>query len=258
MVLLSALVLLLLLALLCHAAPMDPGAASSSSGARPPNPPGIQDLDYYYQYFGHDPNLRTLTNEELETHLNTLIHYEGTPLLFTDADDETKVKHTLKHYGNAWLVDPPTLEKHPRFQYRHIQNVMENNDEVLQHRASGTRGIQEYAEAALKFKSKHGDNALYLRYGRPFAQREDPEILGLGMPKIIKKLPFGRYKVPDLGKKKGNIYDLEKTGILHLRNTLDQHNYLRGYDSKNRLLGFALDKDGTVLFEELGQYHPRV
>ncbi|SPC67575.1 uncharacterized protein UHOD_03616 [Ustilago sp. UG-2017b] len=118
MVLLSALVLLLLPALLCHAAPMDTGASSSSGAHYPaidaePNVPGdrsgIKKFHYYHTLFLLDPNMPTLTNDKYEEHFGTRIHYKGTPVLFTDADPDTKVQHALKHYGKVWLVGPPRL-----------------------------------------------------------------------------------------------------------------------------------------------------
>ncbi|SPC66463.1 uncharacterized protein UHOD_12238 [Ustilago sp. UG-2017b] len=232
-------------------------AASSSSGSHGPafnadptvprDDSGIKDLDYYYSSFVTNPELPTLTNDKLEKHLNTLIHYKGTPVLFTDADDETKVQHTLKRYPKVWLVAPPTPEQPRKVRHLYLEKGMDSGIDTLNRGTSGWIEVRNYVEAARKFKSEHGDNALYLRYGRPFAERKVSKFFGYNVPQWN---ALKRSSTP--------AYDLEKARFPHLRNTLDQYNYLKGYDSKNRLLGFKLDKNGNVLLEYLGQYHPRV
>ncbi|SOV03810.1 uncharacterized protein UDID_19324 [Ustilago sp. UG-2017a] len=255
MVLLSALVLLLLPALLCHAAPMDTGASSSSGAHYPaidaePNVPGdssgIKDFHHYYTSFRIDPNMPTLTNDELEEHFGTRIHYKGTPVLFTDADPDTKVQHALKHYGKVWLVGPPPTS--PRLaepMYLHLQKIMQNDREILDSRTPDWKSVHQQVRDARKFAAQYGEEAQHLRYGRPFAERKGSKLFGYNVPKW-----------KDIEKLSTPAYNL-KTTRFHLRKTLDKYNYLKIDDTnKNRFLGFALDKNGEVLFEEFGLYRP--
>ncbi|SOV05340.1 uncharacterized protein UDID_18394 [Ustilago sp. UG-2017a] len=49
-------------------------------------------------------------------------------------------------------------------------------------------------------------------------------------------------------------FNLEETGLATLRTRLQDEGYLKGYvPSHNKLLGFALAKDGTVLFKDFSK-----
>ncbi|SAM83961.1 uncharacterized protein UBRO_20229 [Ustilago bromivora] len=230
MVLLSALVLLLLPALLCHATPMY--SASSSSSAYHRNPSGIKDFTYYHTRFRLEPNMRTLTNDEYEKHFGTQIHYKGTP-------------HALKRYGEVWLVGAPSSERPDVPRYLRLEKIKDNGIETISVHISHSSQPHQDVEAAREFGLQYGEKAQGLMYGRPFAER--------------KKSLFG-YKVPkwkDI-EKLSTVYNLETTGFPHLRATLDQYNYLKVHDPVgNKLLGFALDKKGEVLFKDFIE-HVRV
>ncbi|SPC66464.1 uncharacterized protein UHOD_12239 [Ustilago sp. UG-2017b] len=222
---------------------MDPVAAASSSGALPEHFSEIQPFKHYLgPYFHYEPDMQSLTSDDFDKDFDTYIHYDGTPVLFTEKVTEGKVIAALDSYGKVWLVG--RYDGDSKLTYVHYYA----NKVVGLDLGKGNRDeARKYVEAAHKFKSEHGDNALYLRYGRPFAERKRSKLFGYNVPKW-----------KDIEKLSTPAYDLEKARFPHLRNTLDQYNYLKGYDSKNRLLGFKLDKNGNVLLEYLGQYHPRV
>ncbi|SPC67777.1 uncharacterized protein UHOD_12035 [Ustilago sp. UG-2017b] len=251
MVLLSALVLLLLPALLCHAAPMDPVAAASSSGALPEHIPGTQSLGYYTDgSFSLEPKRQSLTSDVLDDeHFGTLIHYDGTPVLFTEKDTEDKVKAALNSYGKVWLAGP-----HDETRKLSYVDLYKNEDGEFRPGKGARDKAREYVEEAKNFATQYSKKARHLRYGRPFAERKDPGLFGYKMLKI-KKLRIGDYKLPGWKKikKESTIYNLRETSLSDLRAHLDQKNYLKVRDDYGRLLGFALDKDGTVLFKDFSE-----
>ncbi|SAM84235.1 uncharacterized protein UBRO_20819 [Ustilago bromivora] len=241
MVLLSALVLLLLPALLCHATPMY-SVASSSSGAHSRDPSGTKELMYYVNGpFRLDPNRQPLTSDALDEHFGTHIHHDGKPVLFTQVDPKAKVEDALNSYGKVWLVGTTSGETQPRY----MQLYLDKNRAIG---IGGDRGGQALRQVqdARAFAAQYGEKAQHLRYGRPFAERKEPI--------------FG-YKVPkwkDILKAKNIPYNLKTTGFPHLRATLDQHNFLKVHDPVGKkLLGFALDKKGEVLFKDFSE-HVRV
>ncbi|SOV01644.1 uncharacterized protein UDID_18156 [Ustilago sp. UG-2017a] len=246
MVLLSALVLLLLPALLCHAAP-HPVAASSSSVS--PDPAfnaesivpgdrlGIKDFGYYYD-LQPKPKMRTLTNEEFAKQFGTQIHIEGSPVLFSKKVDESKVHHALEHYGKVRIVGPSTnFLGYPESIL--LKKEIEEGKVTIKRDYTQVK-FDWLLENAQSYGKRYGDTVMYLKHGPPFAQRKDS---GQG------------YKVSEWKKikKQSIIYNLEETGVSELRTHLDHKNYLKVRDHLGRLLGFALDKDGTVLFKDFSE-----
>ncbi|SAM83066.1 uncharacterized protein UBRO_20879 [Ustilago bromivora] len=100
---------------------------SSSSGAHYPaidaerNVPGdrsgIKEFSYYYTLFQPEPNGQPLTSDALDEHFGTHIHHDGTPVLFTEAVPETKVKDALNSYRKVWIVGPTSGGVQPRYMH---------------------------------------------------------------------------------------------------------------------------------------------
>ncbi|SOV03615.1 uncharacterized protein UDID_19097 [Ustilago sp. UG-2017a] len=252
MVLLSALVLLLLPALLCHATPME-SRASSSSGPHDPalnaesnvrgDRPGIKEFSYYY-HLQPKPDLPTLTNEELEKQFHAQIHIEGLPVLFSNTVEETKVQHALEHYGKVWIVGPSTTSSnYPESML--LEKEIKKGKVTIKQDVSSRREFDWALDHLESFGRLHGDNAMYLTYGPPFAKPKNSPLRFIGYKKSNSK----KVSTRDLPK-------LEEAGLANLRTHLQEEKYLNALDSDNRLLSFTLDQDGKVLFEELGQYHP--
>ncbi|SPC61820.1 uncharacterized protein UHOD_11896 [Ustilago sp. UG-2017b] len=265
MVLLSALVLLLLPALLCHAAPMDSVTASSSSGSHDPafnaessvpgDRLGIKEFQYYY-HLQPKPNMPTLKNEELEKLFHAEIHIGGSPVLFSKTVDESKVHHALEHYGKVWIASPhDDIWDYPYTMV--LEKKIDEGKVTIKTDSYKSLHFGRALQDARRFGKNYGDNAMYLKHGLPFAERKDPGLFGYKMLKI-KKLRIGDYKLPGWKKikKESTIYNLRETSLSDLRAHLDQYNYLKGYGSENRLLRFELDKNGNVLSKYLGLYRP--
>ncbi|SPC62565.1 uncharacterized protein UHOD_11554 [Ustilago sp. UG-2017b] len=234
MVLLSALVLLLLPALLCHAAPME-FEASSSSVSRPPNPPGIQDFGYYgTTQFGLERNRQPLTDKELEEQFSTHIHYERVPVLHTDAVHESTVKDALKSYGKVWLVGPPSDEKPDEPRYTGLELLRDGSIGYPPH---NKEEIHVRVRNAKSFGSTHGKNSQDLLFGRPFKRRRQ----------------FLRYETPSWEKVLASkMFDVRGAKLTDLRTYLNKKNRLKAYDSvRQELLGFVLDKEGKVSYRVL-------
>ncbi|KAJ1571491.1 hypothetical protein NDA15_003680 [Ustilago hordei] len=240
MVLLSALILLLLPALLCYAAPMDEGA-SSSSGLRPSNS-DFKEFGYYGRpEFGFKLDKQPLPSSALDQHFDTRIHYQGTPVLFSKFDTVQKVAEALVSHKRIWLAGPSSaktpnklppymgMEYHGRGSLNYIPVSQEE--------------IHPHVLDAQEFRNKHGENALYLRFGRPFTKREGRLFFSYHTP------TWEKVKLSD------TKFHLRQTKLTDLRNHLNKNNYLLTYDSvTHEHLGFALDKDGGVIFENLGEY----
>ncbi|SOV03614.1 uncharacterized protein UDID_04380 [Ustilago sp. UG-2017a] len=240
MVLLSALVLLLLPALLCHATPME-SRASSSSGPRPPNPPGIQSFEYYgTTSFGLERNRQPLTNEQLEEKFSTDIHYGRVPVLPTDAVQDSTVKDALKSYGKVWLVGPPSDETPDEPRYMGLELLEDGSIGYPRH---DKERIHVRVRNAKSFGTTYGKNSQDLLFGRPFKRRR--QLL------LSYKTPWEKLNAS------GTIYNVRSEEFTVLRARLNKKNYLKAFDSNsNELLGFVLDQNGEVLFRNLGQYRP--
>ena len=236
MVLLSALVLLLLPALLCYAAPMDP-SASSSSGA----PSDIENFSYYSDgNVGFNPNRKVLEGSDLEEHFGAELHYGGVPMFNVEKVPVSKVQDAMATY-RIWIVGRPS----PTERYRFME-LIKGSDELPSIRTDEGDDIRKHFLDAQDFERNYGSKALGLRYGSPFGERPKPKT------SVLKWL-----RLPTSTKPKP--YELEQTSISHLRRTLNQFNYLRVHDSAHhKLLSFKLDQDGRVLFEDLGRYLGRV
>ncbi|SPC66415.1 uncharacterized protein UHOD_12234 [Ustilago sp. UG-2017b] len=213
------------------AMPRSVAASSKLKKRTPGDSSGSKDFDYYLHLIKLKPNMPTLTNDELEEHFGTQIYYKGTPMLSTKAVSETV--------------------------------VMENDEEILDPLTPDWKPVHQDVEAVTKFGLQYGDNALYLRYWRPFAKRKKPGFLGFKAPgwKIIEKAGIREYKVPEWKdiEKQSTIYNLRETGLPELRAHLDKENYFKVHDPRldplhEKLLGFALDKDGSVLFKDFSQH----
>ncbi|KAJ1019576.1 hypothetical protein NDA18_006054 [Ustilago nuda] len=248
MVLLSALILLLLPALLCYAMPMETGASSSSGPHHPAmdagrnvpeGPPVPKGIHYYfktYQDYGKDS--RVMTNDELDRHFGTHIRYDGWPVFFTNDLEEANMNNALRNYGKIWL-----LEKNNHRENLLVHESKRQKKYITVH--AFDKDLHNRVSQAQDFELEHGTKAMVLRYGPPFEERP--------------KRRFFDYKVPEwkhIERSSTPTYDLEKTGINFLRNTLDHYNYLKVHNSANgKLLGFALEQDGGVLSKVLGRYH---
>ncbi|SOV01640.1 uncharacterized protein UDID_18152 [Ustilago sp. UG-2017a] len=255
MVLLSALVLLLLPALLCHAAP-HPVAASSSSVS--PDPAfnaesivpgdrlGIKDFGYYYD-LQPKPKMRTLTKEEFAKQFGTQIHIEGSPVLFSKKVDESKVHHALEHYGKVWMVGPSTdFFGYPESML--LENKIKKGKVTIKQVVSSKPNFDPLLAHVQLFGEHYGEKALYLTYGRPFAKPKKSRL------RFLRFLRSFGYKKPDWNEvPTSGLHDLEEEELAYLRTRLQDEKYLGVRDSKNRLLGFALDKDGTVLFKDFSE-----
>ena len=237
MVLLSALVLLLLPALLCYAAPMDP-SASSSSGA----PSDIENFSYYSDgNVGFNPNRKVLEGSDLEEHFGAELHYGGVPMFNVEKVPVSKVQDAMATYKRVWIVGRPS----PTEGYKYMELIKGGGADILV-RQDNEDDIRKHFLDAQDFERKYGSKALGLRYGSPFGERPKPKT------SVLKWL-----RLPTSTKPKP--YELEQTSISHLRRTLNQFNYLRVHDSAHhKLLSFKLDQDGRVLFEDLGRYLGRV
>ncbi|SAM86124.1 uncharacterized protein UBRO_20227 [Ustilago bromivora] len=252
------------------AMPRSVAASSKLKKRAPGDSSGSKDFDYYLHLIKLKPNMPTLTNDELEEHFGTQIYYKGTPMLSTKAVSETVVQHALKHFGKVWLIGPASSAGDVS-RYLHLQKVMENDEEILDPLTPDWKPVHQDVEAVRKFGLQYGDNALYLRYGRPFAKRKKPGFLGFKAPgwKIVEKAGIREYKVPEWKdiEKQSTIYNLRETGLPELRAHLDKENYLKVHDPLHdplhdprldplheKLLGFALDKDGSVLFKDFSQH----
>ncbi|SAM86170.1 uncharacterized protein UBRO_20962 [Ustilago bromivora] len=218
---------------------MYPGASSSSS-AYPRNPSGTKDFGYYQTEFQPELNGQPLASDALDEHFGTHIHHDGTPVLFTHVHPKAKVEDALNSYGKVWLVGTNPGEAWPRY-----MKLSKSEHGTIELSDRGYQALPEVQDAR-KFAEKYGEKAQGLMYGRPFAERKEPI--------------FG-YKVPkwkDILKAKNIPYNLKTTGFPHLRATLDQHNFLKVHDPVGKkLLGFALDKKGEVLFKDFSE-HVRV
>ena len=137
-----------------------------------------------------------------------------------------------------------------------MKTEMKEGEEIIQNHPFRRDLFNQHLQDAQSFRQDYGDNAQHLRYGRPFAERKKPLLWGYKVPAILEKLGIGGYKVPKWKKikKESTIYNLRETGLSELRTHLDQNNYLRVHDPVgNKFLGFALDKDGNVLFKDFSK-----
>ncbi|SAM82097.1 uncharacterized protein UBRO_04380 [Ustilago bromivora] len=237
MVLLSALVLLLLPALLCHATPMY-SDASSSSNAYPRNPSGTKDFEHYGSpEFRLERDRQPLIGDALDRQFGTHIHYKRVPVLSTEAVPETTVKDALKSYDKVWLVGPPSVGRpdHPR--YIGLEHLADGS---IRYIAPDEEEIHKHLRNAHSVGSEYGENAQHLMFGRPFAQRQG----GL----------FSPYKMRTWKqvKNSNSMFDVREAELSDLRTHLNRENHLKAYDTVlTELLGFVLDQEGKVLLAEL-------
>ncbi|SOV01643.1 uncharacterized protein UDID_18155 [Ustilago sp. UG-2017a] len=238
MVLLSALVLLLLPALLCHATPMESASSSGDSS-------GIKSLEYYISGpFRLAPNSQPLTRDALDKDFGTHIHYDGAPVLFRGTDRDAGVTNALSSYGKVWLVDRTSGGVQPR--YLQLYKTEEGEGRVL---IDSEGKVHLHVENVEKHEAQYGKEARYLTYGRPFAKPKKSRL------RFLRFLRFFGYKKPNWKKvSTSQEFNLEETGLATLRTRLQDEEYLKGYvPSHNKLLGFALAKDGTVLFKDFSE-----
>ena len=238
MVLLSALVLLLLPALLCHARPME--GASSSSGPRAEGDSKTREYMYYFgPYFELEEGRQPLTRHALDEDFGTHIHYQGVPVLDVSKVPKGTVKNALVSYKKVWLFGTTPGRTDKSYGALSI-----DQDGRLRQSRDIHENVGRHFDHAESLGLNYGEKARYLMHGRPFDKR------------TVKGWPF-RYSEPSWRKvqKSDTIFDLENSELAVLRNHLNNNNYLKASGPPEKgLLGFRLNREGVVFMEELARF----
>lgn len=207
---------------------------------RPESSDPIRPLEYYVAPNFHFRTTPALTPAQLDSYFANEIHYMGKPILFPNQVPESKVRHALGNHEKVWLVGRPSYSPNGPPQYVGLQHTREG----LVMNSVGWEQVARHVDNVNEFGANHGEILRYLRYGRPFAPRTVPGL-------------FSRYKVPswDKVRSEGTLFHLiGTTDVSRLHQHLDAHNYLTAYNNEQRkLYGFALNKEGNVLFHDFGQ-----